>query len=785
MDQLMRLSPSPGTQAVVWVPGAEPLAWSSAAGMLLIPFWWLAGAPAAATCLFAALSLLQADAGMKDRLPVELQGRDLLVSGFVSGFPTHSRRSTGFMFDVVPNALTPGMPERLWLNWYETEQRVSAGDCLELLVRLRRPRSLLNPGGRDRERAALVSGVGARGYVRNSSINGGLSGNCSLLLRWRSHLVERMTAGLGDSAVAAYAVGIVFGARHELAAQDWQPFRDTGTAHLLAISGLHIGLVFGWCMFAGNLAAKRLRKGSLRHAGIAIGLTGAAVYTVASGLGLPAVRAFVMAAVYGAATVFGYGNTPVRSLAVAMLFILVFSPLQVLGAGFWLSFGAVTILLTAGGQAPDPDGSDGAVQVSVRHKALRLVHAQLVLTAGLVPVGVMAFGGVPAMSLLLNLAAIPFFSLIVLPALLVFAVLAVFVPAFALLHGRWLVMPLDWLVAGLARASEVLPGFHFVATPAGITAVLLVAGAVLVLIPWAGALRITAAAVLASLILRSAPQFNESEFGVVVLDVGHGLATLAVTRHYALVFDGGPQWNSSDAGSAVLLPAARALGIPPIADVVLSHTDRDHAGGIHAVVREWPDAVVWAPGSTIPGLPITVRSCRSGFAWQRDGVRFRLLQPYPDARGDNDGSCVLVIDSKHGSVVLPGDLEMPGEARLVELEAPQGPGLVVAPHHGSGTSSGSDFIQWARARFVSVSAAYGNRWNLPSSTVVERWRTAGACVHNTAHTGAQHWVATREHGVTLLKAWRRQPAPLWREYPISVGECRPRAAIMSRHSARD
>jgi len=232
------------------------------------------------------------------------------------------------------------------------------------------------------------------------------------------------------------------------------------------------------------------------------------------------------------------------------------------------------------------------------------------------------------------------------------------------------------------------------------------------------------------------------------------------TAGHVLLYDAGPAYRERNAGDDVVVPVLRAAGVRRLDRLVLSHDDLDHAGGVTAVLQAYPEALLLGSELSRQRHPHR-QACRTGDAWEWDGVRFRMLGPVPGlGLSGNDESCVLHIEGSGGSVLLPGDIEHRGELVLGfrELLAPVD--LVLAPHHGSRSSSSPSFVEALRPRYVVFSTGYLNRWGFPSRVVSERWAAVGACLLDTAAEGALHFT-TSGQGLHLAEASRRQRAHLW------------------------
>lgn len=707
-------------------------------------------------------------------LPGDGEVMRLIVSGPVVSVVERRGAMTRFTLAADRVEGPAGILEGEWrlrLSWRDAPEVVS-GERWRLPVRLRAVHGFASPGAWDYEGWWYWQGVRYRGYVSADAPAQRLAGPaCCRLARWRQVLGEAV-AGLP---VSAFAVGvtraITLGDRQSLDAQSRALFRDTGTSHLMAISGLHIGLLaglgmgmVGWCW---RRVPPLCARFPARRAGAAAGFVLAVGYALLSGMGLPAQRAVIMLACLLLALLGRRDVRPQQALALALIAVLVWHPPSVIAAGFWLSFGAVALILAA-------------LQAARRAPAWRQgIRVHLVLSIGLWPL--LAVFGLPASAAapLANLVLVPLFGFVVVPLALVGVGLLAGAPAWGagLLSG--LAAVLDGVYTGLDALAS-LPWPDLAAAPLqGVLLLAAITGIAWLLVPLGTPLRWLALPLLALCAMPREPRLAHGDFELQVLDVGQGLSTVVVTRSHTLVFDTGPQFGSGFATArAVLLPMLRAQGIERIDRLLVSHGDIDHAGGI-AVVR---DAV--EVGRIESGEPQRVghdaRPCAAGQAWRWDGVEFRLLHPPPGHREDgNNASCVLRVGNAAGSVLLTGDIEGRVERRLVALygEALRSD-LAVAPHHGSASSSTRSFIDAVDADWVIYTAGWANRYGFPNARVAARWRAAGVRAVNTADAGTLTWrfaadgqlLGPRAHRLDGRRFWMHRGGSAAATHAVSSGD---------------
>ncbi|MBA1149411.1 DNA internalization-related competence protein ComEC/Rec2, partial [Ectothiorhodospiraceae bacterium WFHF3C12] len=504
----------------------------------------------------------------------------------------------------------------------------------------------------------------------------------------------------------------------------WRVFNATGTGHLLAISGLHIGLVAGLGGLIGALIWRRsanlCRTVPPRVAGAGLGMVLAAGYALLAGLGLPTQRALLMTGVAALAVLTRRDWRVMDVFLWAVAVVLIADPMAPLGAGFWLSFWAVAVLILAA-------ASSGR---GVGHWA----GAQLAVSCGLFPLLGLWFGELPWISPLANAVAVPLVSFLVVPLVLLgLAGLAVgeAVGGLALWAAATV---LEFLVAVLGWTADRAATWSLPQLPPWTLAAGAL-GTVLAIAPgrWPG--RGLAVTLLVPLFLYRPAPLSEGTARVTFADVGQGTGVVVETRHHVLVYDAGPRLGRTDAAAAALLPLLRHRGHDRIDRLVISHADADHAGGLSSLLEA--DLAI---GSITAGEPledVSAGRCAAGQAWSWDGVAFRVLHPGGAASG-NDASCVIQIRAAGGAtVLLAGDISRSTEGELLSRYGESmRSDLLLVPHHGSGSSSAPRFVQAVSPREAVFTVGYRNRYGLPDDRVRQRYLMHGAAVRETARTGA-------------------------------------------------
>ncbi len=724
-----------GVCAVVYAPVLLPAGWALAVSVLGLGGWlrWPRGRCCGALLLGLGWAALHGHARLDAQLTAEDATRSWRLHGRVTDLPRHGERSTRFTFRVddaasMPAALRGG---EVVLNWHDTRtpdarsarHQVKAGARWELQARLRPPRGLRNPGGFDAERQALLQGIVGTGSVIAPDQARPVAPPTGLPA-WR----ERMAAAIagqiqGES--ARFIQALALGDTRGLTAQDWDTLRALGLTHLIAISGLHVTMVSftaGWLVARGwRLLPALTRRCPSQVAAAMAGVLAALLYAAVAGFALPTVRTVLMVAVFAAAQCSRRPAPTGQVLALAVWAVLAYDPLSVLAPGFWLSFGGVLWLMWCLQERMGPVRS--------------FLSAQAVATLALTPLTVAMFGQASRAGPLVNLLAIPCWSFVVVPLALVGTALEALVDG----AGRWPWQLAAWCFEGSWQLFGQVAAWPWALwwvpqAPAWALPLALL-GVFWLLLPRAAGARLPALLLCVPLLWPLAAPLKAGEVELQVIDVGQGLSVWVRTRSHALLYDAGPaSVGGFDAGERVVVPAMQAVGLARVDRVLLSHADRDHAGGLAAVRRAFPHASVQAPPGALPGEAV----CHAGQHWHWDEVHFQLLHPAPGtAYNGNASSCVLRIETPHGAVLLAGDIGHREETYLLrespgELKAD----VVVVPHHGSAGSSAPAWVKAVSPRLALVSSGHGNRFRHPRPEVVSRWQAVGAEVLNTAHGGA-------------------------------------------------
>jgi competence protein ComEC len=681
---------------------------------------------------------------LADRLPTELEGVDLRVEGRIADLPVISERGLRFTFDIERAWLDDQpvrVPRTVQLSLYNAVPTLHVGDVWAFSVRLKRPHGYQNPGGFDNEAHLFQLRVRATGYVREHEpyrliaplgtlADGLLPGY--RLNRFRQQLSVRIQALLPENRFAPMITAFANGDDDAIPDDQWQVLTRTGTSHLIAISGMNIGLVAGLVFFLvrwlWSLPGVTVLWVPAPLVAASAALLAALGYTALAGFAIPTQRALVMLAVALGGGLLRRRSAPSVLLATALLTVLLVDPLSVIAPGFWLSFAAVAVILYA------VAGTD--VQ-GWKERLVAWGRLQWAIAAGMLPLLLLLFQQVSLSGPFANLVAIPVVEMLVIPATLLGVAGSFFLPdslaAWPFLLAAKAMAMLWSLLEWLARVEGTQWTQH---NPPLWTLGAALVGVLLLLAPRGIPTRWLGLVWLLPMFLVRPELPAPGEARVTLLDVGQGLAVVVQTASHTLVYDTGARLSARfDAGRVVVVPFLRHEGVTRVDTLIVSHGDNDHIGGSASLLAALPVTRVL---SSVPERLPNAEACRSGQAWEWDNVRFVMLHPQADTRfTGNNRCCVLRIETDFGKVLLPGDIAAKAEHELLVRAAPQlRADILVAPHHGSKSSSTEAFLDTVQPRVALLPVGYRNRYHHPHPLVEARYRERGILLADSATAGA-------------------------------------------------
>ncbi|WP_338922105.1 DNA internalization-related competence protein ComEC/Rec2 [Pseudomonas silesiensis] len=678
---------------------------------------------------------------LDDRLPGNLDGETRWVEGRVVGLPQNGEAVVRFQL-ADARSRRETVPSLLRLAWYGGPP-VNSGEQWRLAVKLKRPAGLLNPHAFDYDAWLLAQRIGATGTVKDG-----------VRLQearwaWRDGIRQRLQAVDAQGRTGALTA-LVLGDGAGLSREDWQVLQDTGTVHLLVISGQHIGLLAGlvYLLIAG-LARYGLWPGRLPWLPWACGMAFAAAlgYGLLAGFDVPVRRACVM---IGLVLLWRLRFRHLGAwwpMLLALNAVLLLDPLASLQQGFWLSFAAVAVLIFIFGGRLGP-----------WRWWQSWTRAQWLIAIGLGPLLLVLGLPISLSGPLVNLLAVPWISLVVLPPALLGTLL---LPIPFVGEGLlWVAGGLiDLLFRGLALMAGRFPAWMPEAVPLWIGG-LGALGALLLLMPRGVPLRPLGWPLLLLLVFPPRQLLPEGTAEIWQLDVGQGLAILVRTRHHTLLYDAGPRFGDNDLGERVVLPTLRKLGVSGLDLMLISHAHADHAGGAQAVAKGLPVRRVLSGEPLELPTELQAEACESGRQWTWDGVRFALWQ-WAAARESNPKSCVLQIEANGERLLLTGDIDTAAERALLDSPLAVTTDWLQSPHHGSRSSSSPALLAALQPAAALISRGQGNAFGHPHPTVLARYRQRGMAIHDSAEQGA-----IRLQLGQFKPAWTmRQERRFWRPAP--------------------
>lgn len=681
----------------------------------------------------------------------ELQTRQLVeVQGQVNSLVAENERVVfNFSVDQISDREFI-FPAIMRLSWQQPPWPVKQGQKLRLRVKLKPPHGLANEGGFNYQQWLFSEGIVATGYVKQGPDNRLISETLSL----RQQMLDRLVSL--HLSQGRYLLALSFGYRGLLETSDWLLLQHTGLAHLFAISGLHLGIVASVSYWLFTILTIRLiaRHPSLHwlnfhKLGLLVALISSGFYAALAGFSLPTLRALVMMSL--AAWVFfrqHYWPLP-RLLLYAFFVIIILFPLSLFALSLWLSFSAVGIICLIFWRWPTRSMHSGA-----KSFVLLLCRIQLSISLLMLPLVAWQFGTVSLISPLVNLFAVPFVTLVLVPLCLLASLLLLLnIP-----QAQWFFQLanylLEWAMLIISEvASWPIASIDVMQLPLS-TWVLATIAIFLMLAPKLPFHKSLLIVLLLPLVSYSLPK-QQALWRVDVLDVGQGLSVVISQSRKVIIYDVGASYPSGfNMADAVILPLLKSRGVTSVDKVFISHSDNDHAGALQQLENHI------AIGQVLTNQDL----CRQNWQESWQGLSLSALWPPADEMlSDNDSSCVLRISDGFNTVLLPGDISVNVERQLVDISPEELPAnILVVPHHGSNTSSSETFIDKVKPDYVVFSQGFMNRWGFPKTAVVNRYLSLGAEVFSTSETGqVSFFIDSGNEKSIKIATYRQRLYPYW------------------------
>ena len=687
------------------------------------------------------------------------------------------------------------MGKKVSLSWYGAplkNKKIKAGDYWRLKVKLKRPRGFVNPNGFDYQLYLLQQNIMATGYVKKSHQNDRINNRCDLFFIdcWRNYLHDYFSALYYDQPMLGPLLGLLIGERQLITADQWDTVKETGTVHLFAISGLHVGLAALFGMLVGYVFVRIYQFLFNDHLTIlpsVLSILFAVIYSCLAGLSLPTQRALIVVITFHCMRMIDRKVGAWFFISMALLGIALLDPLSIRSQGFYLSFAAVAVLLWSFSGYLTPVAAThlktGMARKSnvlwlktVCKKILMWIYtatkSQWVITIGLLLPSFIVLQGVSISSPLANFFAVPVVSFIVVPLLFISLLLLPLSDT----GSQWLadlsLISLGYLFEWLYFFQKNTLGFwYFAAGELSWLAMLVVLVGLIGLLAPRG-IPIKSVCLICFLPLFF-PAKHRPPLRVTFLDVGQGTSVVIETDSHQLVYDTGQRFSDRfDAGKHIIAPYLMSRGYRSVDSVIVSHGDSDHAGGLLGLRS------IISVGQQLSGEPDKTQGlqCQSGQRWQWDAVKFTVLWPteaYLEENRkkgkknrkkgkSNNLSCVLLIQYQDKNLLLAGDIEREVEVQLLASgQLPSSIDILLVPHHGSRTSSHSQWVSLLKPQYAVVTAGYRNAYGHPDPEVSYRYQQVGSTVFNTGEEGAIRFLANDNDKRWTIERWRTTYPRYW------------------------
>jgi competence protein ComEC len=657
---------------------------------------------------------------------------------------------------------------KLRLSWKNATLPLQQGQRIQLKVKFKPAHGLANLGGFSYQTWLNSKNISATGYVVNHKYNQLLSYKNTL----RQQLFSAYKKLLPEHELAPLLLALGFGSRTELNQDLWEVLQVTGTGHLIAISGLHSGLVASGGFFILMMLIRliplsffdnsyKLQTFNTRYYAIGLSMLIAFSYGYLAGFSLPTIRALVMLIIYWSIRLLAIKLSIKRWILLTLFVITLTTPFSLFTASFWLSVYAVTIIFLTLWRFKS--------RLSSGHQLWRfikgLIIIQLSLTLMLLPISAVFFQQISLVALLANIVAVPWMSFLIIPLCLLSVIV---MPISETLSQLIIMLCLDSVQFLWNYLTYLSTKSWAIIALSSLNIKLLVLGGLISIIflffqpkyklnyKFMVTLFCCSGLILAVLVLDEKSNKKLKNWQLVVFDVGQGLSVLIQRQDKAILYDTGASYESGfNMIEAVVLPYLQHSGIQQLDKVVISHSDNDHAGGL-AVLQQSIVIKELIYNTKKEQLNST---CLQGESRYWLGLTIDVLWPEKAVSKENDDSCVLLItDGKH-KLLLTGDISKQTERKIIQQYPQLSADVLIVPHHGSKTSSSNEFISQLKPTFAIVSAGYLNRWKMPVSDVTKRYQYHKIHLLNSAESG-QIIIGFSEKGITK-QTYNTDLWPFW------------------------
>lgn len=657
-------------------------------------------------------------------LPLSQEAKTIQIRGIIKNIVTQNNQESRFILKCLPGGALVN------LHWKNAFKLLHTGDEWQFHVRLKQIHGTANEAGFDEASWNYEQGIRASGYVVDDPKNIFIKHHIfnSFLMQWRDHVRNQIISYLPNTPTAHWLLTLTVGDRSYVSQDEWHLLQNTGTNHLMAIAGLHLGMLGGLILYLFHLAFKKLPAPYFyffnRKTGVFVMLVVVFYYAMLANFSLPTERAFMMIFILSLYEFFDCIANPWHVLSMVMFIVLFIHPASILDMSFWLSYTTIALILF---------GMNGRLRKEGWW--WKVARVQYVISMGLLPLSVLFFQQYSLTALFANAIAIPWMMFAILPICFIalfFLPLSGAIVKIALLCADISLQGLMWVLATIA--SLPLSVIHW-AMPNSLIFLFSMLACLLCLLPRHTPGKYFGFILFLPLVLYHPERPLKGDYWVTVLDVSEGLSIVIQTASHTLVFDTGAKFDDQyDMGERVVLPFLYQYRIHRLDALVISHPDNDHRGGSDAIFASMPVKSFFTTAPDKINHPSSL--CLAGKTWQWDGVEFEFI--YPDLNHlnlDNNSSCVLRVSNQFLSTLLPGDIEKLAENALVASGKNLHSNILIAPHHGSKTSGVWAFVNAVNPQWVVYSTGYLNRYHFPHSSITALYDMLSVGQFNTANEG--------------------------------------------------
>lgn len=663
------------------------------------------------------------------------------------------------------------------MSFGDQAQYLKLGHYYQVSLDLKPPHSLANLGSFDQERWLLQQNIAGtatvlyqteltpheierRGWAKF------VAEQQRLLPRWRLN-IEKMRLyyrqqilqnGMENQS-RALLLGLLTGDRSGINKETTELYQMMGISHLLAISGPHV-LILATLMTWLSMVILHgfMRKGYFtylyryipkHYVYLPLFVCCVSFYTAFTGFEIPAVRTWFMVLFCSLALLLKVRISPITLLLLSACMILYWDSFAILSAAFWLSFIASAILMKVYHDIVQYSQRDEHIVFDYADRLKQAIQilwqSQWRISLALIPVVLWQFQAVSLISVFVNLLAIPFLSLLIVPIDIVAGIVSQIIPSFAQLIWSILAILIDCFHFILKLILPIAEKLYWVSHLTPFALACLTIAMVIIMLPkgfiakyWAGLF----------FILAYFPQ-QRAMLNFDVLDVGQGQATvLRTAQHQMLIDTGAGAWQDGQLsmGDRVIVPFLRKNGIKNLDEILLSHLDFDHSGGTEAVIQHMKVKQLRSndyDGYKTNFAHVPYIQCHQGQQWQWDHVKIQILYPREkqSRKNRNETSCVVLIETEqYGKqpfrILVMGDVGWEGEYYLLQDYPNLTADILVLGHHGSAYSSAYEFLKQVNPQLAIISAGFDNRYGHPAPATLSRLHDLNIAYVNTAEVGA-------------------------------------------------